>query len=151
MAKSKETFGKKEKEKKRLKQRQDKQQKMEERKANGKSGKSLEDMMAYIDENGNISATPPDPSKKKIFNQEDMQIGVPKYVPGEEDEVERTGTVAFFNEAKGFGFINDAQTGERIFVHVNQLLERIVESDKVNFEVEMSPRGPSATKVKKAV
>jgi hypothetical protein len=35
--------------------------------------------MAYIDENGNISATPPDPSKKKVFNAEDMQIGVPQY------------------------------------------------------------------------
>ncbi len=77
MAKSQETFGKKEKQKKRAKQRQDKAEKMEDRKANAKKGKSLEEMMAYIDENGNISSIPPDPRKKKIFNQEDMQIGVP--------------------------------------------------------------------------
>ncbi|HUQ97489.1 MAG TPA: cold shock domain-containing protein [Chitinophagaceae bacterium] len=150
MAKSQETFGKKEKEKKRLKQRQDKQEKMDERKANAKSGKSLEDMMAYIDENGNISSTPPDPRKKKVFNQEDMQISVPKYEASEEDLI-RTGAVAFFNEDKGFGFINDAKSGERIFIHVNQLTERIVEGDKVTFEVESGARGLSAVNVKKLV
>jgi hypothetical protein len=65
MAKSKETFNKKEKEKKRLKQRQEKREKKEERKANAKKGKSLEEMMAYIDEDGNISDTPPDPRQKR--------------------------------------------------------------------------------------
>jgi len=150
MAKSQETFGKKEKEKKRLKQRQDKQEKMEERKANGKEKKSLDDMMAYLDENGNLSSTPPDPSKKKVFRSEDMQIGVPKY-EAEEEEIVRTGVVSFFNEAKGFGFINDSKSGERIFVHVNQLTERISENDKVNFEVESGPKGLSAVNVKKLV
>ena len=150
MAKSKDTFGKKEKEKKRLKQRLDKQEKMEERKANAKEGKSLEDMMAYIDEDGNISSTPPDPRKKKVFNQEDMQISVPKYEASEEDLI-RTGVVAFFNEDKGFGFINDSKTGERIFIHINQLTERISENDKVNFEVESGARGLSAVNVKKIV
>jgi len=95
MSKSKETFNKKEKEKKRLKQRQDKLEKMEERKANAKKGQSLEDMMAYIDENGNISSTPPDPKKRKVFNVEDMQTGVPKHVEEEPDAV-REGTVSFF-------------------------------------------------------
>jgi len=142
------SFGKREKEIKRLKQRQNKQDKMEERKAHVKTGKSLDDMMAYIDENGNISSVPPDPAKMKTFNAEDMQISVPKYEPSEEDLV-RTGVVSFFNEAKGFGFINDTKTGERIFVHVNQLTERIVENDKVQFEVESGDRGLSAVQVKK--
>jgi len=110
MGKSQETFAKKEKEKKKLKQRQDKQEKMEERKANGKKGKSLEEMMAYIDENGNISSTPPDPRKKKVFNVEDMQIGVPKQAEPDEADLIRTGVVTFFNDAKGFGFIRDLQT-----------------------------------------
>src|SRR5215217_1698044 len=109
MARSGETFGKKEKEKKRAKDRQEKQEKMEERKANAKKGQSLDDMMAYLDEDGNISSTPPDPRKKKIFKSEDMQISVPKYEAPEEEPV-RTGVVAFFNEAKGFGFINDSKT-----------------------------------------
>lgn len=149
MGKSQETFSKKEKEKKRLKQRQEKEEKMEDRKANAKKGKSLDEMLAYIDENGNISSTPPDPRKKKVFKQEDMQIGVPKHEAGDEGEVIRTGVVSFFNDAKGFGFIKDLQSQESIFIHVNQLQEPIKENDKVTFEVEMGPKGPSATNVKK--
>ena len=150
MGKSKETFNKKEKEKKRAKQKKDKAEKMEERKANAKKGKSLDDMMAYIDENGNISSTPPDPNKRKVFKQEDMQIGVPKHIPGEDENSVRTGVVAFFNDEKGFGFINDLQTQERVFVHANNLSEPLKEGNRVNFEVEMGPKGPSAVNVKKA-
>jgi cold shock CspA family protein len=148
MAKSKETFNKKEKEKKRLKQRQEKREKMEERKANASKGKSLNDMMAYIDEDGNITSTPPDPKKRKIINAEDIQIGVPKYEENPEESI-RKGVVDYFNEAKGFGFINDAQTGERVFFHINQLSVRVKESDKVNFEVETGARGLSAINVSK--
>jgi cold shock CspA family protein len=151
MAKSQETFGKKEKQKKKLKQRQDKAEKMEERKANAKKGKSLDEMMAYLDENGNLSSTPPDPKKKKIFKQEDMQIGVPKHVPGEAGDQMRTGVVTFFNDAKGFGFIKDVVTQESVFIHANQLSDPIKEHDKVTFEVEMGPRGASAMNVKKIV
>jgi cold shock CspA family protein len=151
MGKSQETFAKKEKEKKKLKQRQDKQEKMEERKANEKKGKSLEEMMAYIDENGNISSTPPDPRKKKVFKQEDMQIGVPKQEEPSEADLIRTGVVTFFNDAKGFGFIKDLITQESVFIHVNQLQEPIKENEKVTFEVEMGPKGPSAINVKKNV
>jgi cold shock CspA family protein len=150
MAKSKETFGKKEKEKKKAKQRQEKQEKMEKRKANTKKGKSLDEMMAYIDENGNISSTPPDPNKKKVYNLEDVPLGVPKQEDMEEEEVERTGIVSFFNDSKGFGFIKDMKTGESVFVHINALLEPIKEDNKVTFEVEMGPRGANAIKVKKA-
>ncbi|MEJ7738767.1 MAG: cold shock domain-containing protein [Chitinophagaceae bacterium] len=150
MAKSQETFGKKEKQKKKLKDRQDKQEKMEERKANAKKGKSLEEMMAYLDENGNLSSSPPDPRKKKTFKQEDMQTGIPKQEARELDQV-RTGVVTFFNEDKGYGFIKDMQTQESVFIHVNQLSERIKENDKVSFEVEMGHKGPSALNVKKVV
>ena len=149
MARSGETFGKKEKEKKRLKERQEKKEKMEERKANAKKGKSLDDMMAYIDEEGNISSTPPDPRKKKVFNAEDMQIGVPKHVPGEDEDPIRNGVVSFFNDDKGFGFINDSITKERVFVHIKSLTAPIKENDKVTFEVEMGPKGPTAVNVKK--
>ena len=148
MAKSGDTFGKKEKEKKRAKQRQEKAEKMEERKANAKKGKSLDEMMAYIDENGNISDTPPDPKKMKVFKQEDITIGVPKFEEREEDLI-RSGVVTYFNNDKGFGFINDLQTQERVFVHVNQLSEPLKEGDKLTFEVEMGPKGPSAINVKK--
>lgn len=149
MAKSQETFGKKEKEKKRLKHLKEKQEKMEERKANAKKGKSLNEMMAYIDENGNISSTPPDPGKMKTFKLEDVQIGVPKQSPATERDTIRSGVVSFFNSDKGFGFINDLETQERVFIHVKQLSEAIKENDKVTFEVEMGPKGPSAINVSK--
>lgn len=149
MGKSQETFSKKEKEKKRLKKQQDKREKMEERKANAKKGKSLEEMMAYIDENGNISATPPDPKRKVQIKQEDIQIGVPKQVPLSEADLIRNGVVTFFNDTKGFGFIRDLQTQESIFVHVNQLQDRIKEHDKVSFELQKGPKGPVAHNVKK--
>jgi cold shock CspA family protein len=149
MAKSKETFGKKEKEKKRLKDRQDKAEKMQKRNAEAKKGKSLEEMMAYLDENGNLTSTPTDPKKKKVFRQEDMQIKVLKQEEIEQQDTTRTGTVSFFNHEKGFGFINDLQSGERIFVHAKQLTEELREGDKVSFEVEMGPKGASAFRVKK--
>ena len=146
-----ETFGKKENQKKRLKQRQEKAEKMEERKANAKKGKSLEEMMAYIDENGNISSVPPDPRKMKTFMQADMQIGVPKQEEREQYDPIRTGTVTFFNHEKGFGFIKDSQTQESVFIHINQLSEPVKENDKLSFEVEMGPKGANAVNAKKII
>jgi cold shock CspA family protein len=150
MGKSQETFNKKEKEKNRLKRRQDKAEKMEERKANAKKGKTLEEMMAYIDENGNITSTPPDPRKKKIFKPEEIQVGVPIQEAGKEESLIRTGVITFFNDTKGFGFIKDLQTQESVFIHVNQLSEAIRENDKVTFQVERGPKGLNALHVKKS-
>jgi cold shock CspA family protein len=150
MAKSQETWNKKEREKKKQKQKQDKHEKKLERKAAGEgSSKSLEDMMAYIDEDGNITSTPPDPSKKrKIINAEDIEVGVPKQKPIDPADLIRKGVVSFFNESKGYGFIQDLQTQERVFVHVNSLTEAIKENNKVTYEVEMGPKGASAINVK---
>ena len=149
MAKSQETYSKKENEKKRKKKMQDKEEKREERKANSNKGKGLEDMMAYIDEDGNLSATPPDPRKKRIVRSEDMQISVPKRSAEDEADVIRTGTVTHFNDSKGYGFIRDSQSQESVFVHINALDGPIKENDKVTFEVEMGQKGPNAVRVKK--
>ncbi len=151
MAKSQETFSKKEKEKQRLKKRQDKQEKKEERQANARNGNNLESMLAYMDENGNISSTPPDPRKKIITNVEDVRIGVAKREPVDEAELIRTGVVTMFNDSKGYGFIKDSKTQESVFVHINSLIDRIKEHDKVIFEVEMGVKGKNAVGVKKSV
>lgn len=58
------------------------------------------------------------------------------------------GTVKFFNETKGFGFINDSETGKDVFVHVSGLVDKIKENDKVTYELKDTPKGPSATEVK---
>ncbi|MFP4117453.1 MAG: cold-shock protein [Candidatus Woesearchaeota archaeon] len=61
------------------------------------------------------------------------------------------GTVKFFNENKGFGFIS-AEDGKDYFVHVSGLADGvdITENDEVTFEVEQGDRGPKAVKVDKA-
>ena len=59
MARSKESYNKRMKQMNKIKQRLDKAQRKEERKNNNNKGKSLDDMLAYLDENGNISTTPP--------------------------------------------------------------------------------------------
>ena len=148
MAKSQEAFNKKEKEKKRLKKKKDKEQKKEERKTNSDKGKSFEDMIAYVDQFGNITDTPPDPNSKNIVNSEDIKISTSKKVAADPADLIRTGTVTFFNDSKGFGFIKDLKSQESIFVHANALLEQIKENDKVTFETERTPKGLSATKVK---
>ncbi len=148
MGKSQETFKKKELEKQRMRARQDKAEKMQERRANTQKGKSLEDMIAYIDENGNLSSTPPDPKKKKVFNTEEIQIRIPKQEEREVENPERNGVVTFFNAAKGFGFIKDSKTGESAFVHANQLSGMLRENDKVTYEVENGFKGLNAIKVK---
>jgi len=150
MARSTETFSKKEKEKKRLKKHQDKKEKAEDRKANSDKGKSLEEMFAYVDENGNISSTPPDINKKKKINSEDIQIGVARQEAVVHETV-RNGTVTMFNESKGYGFIKDLQTQESVFVHINGLTDAIKEGDKVTFETEQGQKGLNAIKVTKAV
>ncbi len=62
----------------------------------------------------------------------------------------KTGTVKFFNEAKGFGFIKVDETGEDVFVHKTALQSRIAENDKVVFEIENGKRGLNAVNVRLA-
>ncbi len=146
MAKSQQSYNKKEKEKKRLKKRQEKQQKREERRANSEGG-GIENMMAYVDEDGNITDTPPDPTKKKKVDAKSIEISIPKRE--EQTDPIRMGRVEFFNDSKGFGFIKELETQEKYFVHVNGLLEDIKENDKVSFELERGMKGMNAIRVKK--
>jgi cold shock CspA family protein len=147
MARSQESFNKKEIQNKKDKKRKEKEKKMLERKENGKA--SFEDMIVYIDENGNQTDTPPDLSKRVEFNAEDIVIGVPKKEESEPEDKVRKGVVTFYNESKGYGFIKDSVSGDSVFVHVNQLSETITEGNRVSFEVEKGQRGPTAVRVKK--
>ncbi len=149
MGRSQESFGKKDKEKKRLKKREEKKRKKEEKKANSKKGEGFESMLAYVDENGHLTDTPPDTTKKKKeILAENIEIGIPKRVEEEFDPI-RKGKVAFFDNSKGYGFINDLDVDEKYFVHVSGLIDQIEENDSVTFELEKGMKGMNAVKVKR--
>jgi cold shock CspA family protein len=143
MGRSSQTFSKSEKEKKKRKKREDKALKREERKANSVEG-NLDNMMAYVDENGQIVDTPPDLTKKKKIKAEDIMLGVP--IKEEEDPIHE-GKVTFFNSEKGYGFIKDLLNQESYFVHVNGLKQPIDEGDKVRFELIKGEKGLNAINV----
>ncbi len=145
MAKSQQTYNKKEKEKKRLKKREDKKKKMEARKADKETGGGIP--FAYVDHNGNLSDTPPDPTMKVKVDAESINLDYKK----EDIKVDpiRKGKVSFFDSSKGFGFIIDTENQEKYFTHVSGLLDDIIENDKVQFELEKGMKGLNAVRVKK--
>ena len=149
MAKSQQTFSKSEKEKKRIKKRELKAKKKEERKANAVKGGKLEDMLAYVDQYGRITDTPPDPEDKIVVDAEDIVLGVPRREDYEAEDPTKQGKVSFFDDSKGFGFILNTVTQEKHFVHVSGLIDEIKENDTVSFELEKGLRGMNAVKVKK--
>ncbi len=59
------------------------------------------------------------------------------------------GTVKFFNDAKGFGFIK-SESGKEVFVHSSGLVDKIRENDNVTFDITEGKKGPSAVNVKLA-
>ena len=136
-----ETWNKKQQAKK------EKAERKQERKENTKDGNNLDSMLAYLDENGNLSSKPPDPRKKIDVKLEDIEIGVPKHEPVNPEDLIRKGVVTFFNDAKGYGFIKDLETQESVFVHINSLSEEIKEHNKVTFEIQMGPKGANAVNV----
>jgi cold shock CspA family protein len=150
MAKSQQTFNKSEKEKKRLKRREEKQKKKLARKAAAKeSGGGIP--LAYVDFNGNLVDTPPDPSLKVEIEAEDIVLGIPKKEETDEEKFDpvRNGKVSFYDSSKGFGFIIDAVDQQKYFTHVSGLIDEIVENDTVSFELEKGMRGMNAVRVKK--
>lgn len=146
MGRPKETFGKKEIRNKQAKKRKEKAQRKQERKEQGKKG-SLDNMMAWVDENGLITSIPPDLSKKKEIKAENIEIGVPKAKFRINNKI-RTGRLKNFDEAKGFGFITDSESKASIFVHINDCLEPIKVGARVEFETEKGLKGMKAVKVK---
>ena len=142
------TFNKRENEKKKASKRQEKQKRKEVRKANNTGG-SFEDMIAYVDENGVITSTPPDAeTKKEEINVEDIVISTPKKEDIEEEQDILKGRVEHFNSSKGYGFIKDLGSTEKYFFHISSAYEDIAEGDIVLFELERGTRGMNAVNIK---
>ena len=145
MSRSRETFGKKEVRNKQLKKRKEKESKRQERKEHGSSGK-LEEMLAWIDENGNILSEPPTKTNKSEVKAENIEVSIPKSEPGENKKF-HTGKVINYDESKSFGFINSLS--ESVFFHKNDCLDDIRIGDLVSFETEKGPKGVKAIRIKR--
>ena len=137
------SFNKRELEKKKELKKKEKEKRKEERKAAGTQ--SFEDMIAYVDENGMITSTPPDPEKKQEVNVESITVSTPKQE--EVEEVELKGRVEHFNADKGYGFIKDLASVEKYFFHVSNAPANIAQGDLVIFELEKGTRGMNAVKI----
>ena len=139
------SWNKREREKKKQQLKKEKEERKRERKDQAKSGP--DSMIAYIDEFGNIVSTPPDPSTRTEIKAEEIEVSVPKQKPMEEEDPLREGTLTFFNQSRGFGFIRDHITQESIFVHINDMKKLLTENTKVRFEVRMDAKGAHAINV----
>lgn len=60
----------------------------------------------------------------------------------------KTGTVKFFNETKGYGFIADDDSKQEYFVHISDLIDQITQGDKVSYDLQEGRKGLTAVKVK---
>ena len=134
---------KREIQKQKQKKRQEKQHRKDERKATG--GNSMDDMIAYVDANGNIVDTPPDlTAKKEDIDVNSIEISTPKKV--EEDPTMR-GVVDYFNDDKGYGFIKDKNTPNKYFFHISNAPEEIKAGNAVTFELEQGKKDMVAVKI----
>ena len=137
------SFNKRENEKKKQQKKLEKQKKKEKKKTAGKS--TFDDMIAYVDENGMITSTPPDMQNVEEINLEDIQISVSK--KEEEEVVIRKGRVDHFASSKGFGFIKDQANGEKYFFHISNAPQDIDEGSIVTFDLEKGNKGMNAVNI----
>ena len=115
LARSSSTFSKREKEKKRIQKQKEKAVRKEERKANAPGG-GLDNMMAYVDENGVIVDTPPDPNAKIIVDASEIVLGIPPKEEGEEDAPRMVRSISAILRRVGFivrGYKRVFRTRER--------------------------------------
>ncbi|SFH87972.1 cold shock domain-containing protein [Halpernia frigidisoli] len=138
------SFTKKEGIKKKIQKQKEKEARREERKDSNDKGKTLDDMIMYVDAYGQLTSTPPDKNIKVDFDLDDIQLGAAKIEP---EETLKVGTVTFLSE-KGYGFITEEKSKENVFFHENNCTEQIKKGNRVSFEVEKSPKGFSAVDIK---
>lgn len=137
------SFSKREIEKNKQQKRKEKQQKREERKNSPTD--SFDNMIAYVDENGVITSTPPNLAKKEKVEIEDIVISTPKKEDMEDPVL--NGRVEYFNPDKGYGFIKHTGSGDKYFFHISSAPASIREGNMVTFELERGQKGMNAVKI----
>lgn len=147
MGRSQETYGKKEVRKRKEQKRKEKEQKRAKKKVEGRKD-SFDDMIAYVDEFGMITSTPPDPEKRTVVNAGSIELDIARKNLRNDPEILHKGMVTAFNEQKRFGFIRDLESRESYFVHANSLEEPVRENDIVVFRTGKGIKGPAALNVR---
>lgn len=138
------SFEKKEREKKKAKKRKDKALRKEQLKESGQ--KTAEFM--YMGADGQLTTEKPEDFIREEVSLDEIQISTPKKEDLEQEDPVKIGIVKNFNNDKGYGFIEQKETGETLFVHINNIEGTIKEGNKVSFEIEKGPKGLVAVKVK---
>lgn len=137
------TTGKRDREKLKEQKRKEKSLRKEERQSSS-GGSGLDDMLAYVDENGVLHSTPQEKSKE-VIDASEISISVPKQEDIEAVPLE--GRIEYFNTQKGFGFVKDGGSSEKYFFHISSAPESINEGDRVTFELERGTRGMNAVQI----
>lgn len=133
---------KKEVEKKRAQKKKDKQRRRDERRLSAPD--SFDDMIAYVDENGNLCDTPPEQPAEKV-DASTILVSTP---PREKVETVRpTGIVDFFDDKKGFGFIRSRESTDNYFFHISNAPQDIKAGDTVTFDAERGQKGLDAVNI----
>ncbi|MDO6430031.1 cold shock domain-containing protein [Flavitalea sp. BT771] len=143
-----ETWNKRERERNKQQKKKEKLERRQEKRLANKGKHDLESMLAYVDENGNLTSKPVDPKKRASINAEDIDISIGGQRDLHPADAGQVGVVTLFKTDKGYGFIKNLETQESYFFHVNSLAEPVKENNKVSFEVEKGPKGLSAINVR---
>ncbi|GGF09623.1 Cold shock protein, CspA family [Chishuiella changwenlii] len=132
---------KKEKNKKKALKRLEKISKREDRKENNNKGKSLEEMIVYVDVLGNFTDVPPHlQDKEGDLLKNDRKVEKDAFIEGVVDN---------YNESKGFGFIKVPNSNDKIFFHFKESRELLKVGDQVQFKKAISEKGFRATQITK--
>ncbi len=146
MARSKESFGKKEVRNKQAKKRKEKAERRLQKKEQKASGKGDDDMFAYVDEFGVISSTPPVPRTEEelALEQKKYERNTNFLVAGNSG----SGTITKLFMQKGFGFITDKDTNESLYMHLNDCIDKVNVGDQVSYIIEKGVKGFKAQEIK---
>lgn len=139
------SFSKKENSKKKSKKLIDKTARRELRKTHNNKGKSLDEMIVYVDVNGQFTSVPP-----HLQNREEDLAKAAK--AAKKADVQQpthfTGIITYFSE-KGYGFITEDESRDNIFFHQKDVINVVQKHDKVTYKKEYTPKGYKATEIKK--
>ncbi len=137
------SFSKRQKEKLKQQKKLEKQKRKELRKSQGKS--SMDDMIAYEDEYGQLHSSPDDIVKDEV-KLEDIEVSVPKKVEEPKDLL-LTGKVSYLNIDKGYGFINQDNSRNSYYFRLDNAPENIDMDMEVSFMSEDTDRGRNAVNI----